>query len=319
MKASLTSSLVTVLVCSFGVSAGFYATERTPSMSTTIHVKDLTRIGLRLVGPKDAEFEQIAESFLGGSSADLQSTIKPFAVLVRNESLRAVAGYIVVWRVELDDGSIRTFPQAFLTPALLQGARSSEAPFRKYALAPGCTHFCSPVVGAPRGAYTYRQVIQEPTTDLEEQLRQANIEFISVLRQSRAIEVSLDGAFFEDGTFVGPNSRKFFEQVRGQIDGERAVLEEFSRELKAGVDSSDILVQAGQRGAQLDPGSVSADADESQLYHYWYKMSFELTLEQLREAKSPNDVRRTITRAVDLLERPWPQLKKATWDREDME
>lgn len=53
--------------------------------------------------------------------------------------------------------------------------------------------------------------------------------------------VIADGIFFDDGTFIGPDTTDFFTEVKAQMDARRELLSEIRDELKAGKKADEVF------------------------------------------------------------------------------
>ena len=70
--------------------------------------------------------------------------------------------------------------------------------------------------------------------------------------------VTLDGGFFDDGTFIGPDTNDFFAKVKTQIDVRYEILQGVQSDLKSGKDPAAVfkgLEQMRDRERQLSGGN----------------------------------------------------------------
>src|SRR5262245_19308254 len=75
-------------------------------MAPAIHVRSLD--GLALVSPIDPAFDDLATQLLG-RIATLGLQLKPFLVILRNETSQTVVSYSITWRVTHTSGKVSTF------------------------------------------------------------------------------------------------------------------------------------------------------------------------------------------------------------------
>ncbi len=94
----------------------------------------------------------------------------------------------------------------------------------------------------------------------------------SELSQYTRITVSLDGAFFDDGSFIGPNTTDFFSHVKAQLDARQDIVREIELGLKSGKLVDEILgpYEALVREQAKHPGR---DASPAEHYNF-YKQTF---------------------------------------------
>jgi hypothetical protein len=54
----------------------------------------------------------------------------------------------------------------------------------------------------------------------------------STLAWTSSVTITLDGVFFEDGSFVGPDASQFFESTKAIVDAQRDLLEWFIKAVR---------------------------------------------------------------------------------------
>jgi len=123
------------------------------------------------------------------------------------------------------------------------------------------------------------------------------------LREYVEIRVSVDGAFFDDGTFVGPDTTHFFSKVQASVDAKRDLLEEMSFAREHGLSLSRVFKNVQEVASSPDVSSFSTQADH---YNYHKKIYAQ---EVLRIRQTVGD-ERALAQAVRSLRRPWPKLHK---------
>jgi hypothetical protein len=74
--------------------------------------------------------------------------------------------------------------------------------------------------------------------------------------------VTLDGVFFDDGTFIGPDTNDFFAKVKTQMDVRHEVLQGVQSDLQSGKDPTEVfrgLEQIRDRERQVSGGEMTMD------------------------------------------------------------
>lgn len=208
---------------------------------------DLADYGLVLIPPGDPNFEGLARAVLRGRRDAMFELFKPFSAVLHNMTDKSVVGYALMWEFTDERGRRRQQYSSYSEPgSLLDGGkpRGDQGTFRK---------------GFLVGPHSYRLITPHssigPDSDLFESpaggARNALLEMeVDNLSKTKDLEVSLDGAFFEDGTFVGPNRSAFFEIFRADFDAQQDLMagivkalsqgktiEEISRELEGSLSS----------------------------------------------------------------------------------
>jgi len=66
-------------------------------------------------------------------------------------------------------------------------------------------------------------------------------QFQRISRAFPRITISLDGVFLDDGTFLGPDTTEFFNEVKTQMETRHEILSKVESDLKSGVPAEDIF------------------------------------------------------------------------------
>ena len=308
-RAIVFSSIVIAII---GLLAGFAISKDTQRASIQMHIKDLSDHGLKLIDASDPSFDAMLRAELSGKSDDVVEAMKPFSVFLKNTGSRAVVAYLVQWVYTRTDGTNQYYRKAVMNPeALVQGKKRIEA-------AKGILESIEPsssrllTLLSPDGS----GMLQVTLTPSEaEGVKNGTIKFdratllqrfSNEVQEYAAITVSIDGAFFDDGTFVGPDMTGFFDQSKAAIDGKRSLLEKIDNDLSnknrtpAEIyrDLEEIASQAAQR---LDSESSPAD------YHKYFKAMY---ANEILRMKSIHGDEKALVVAVGPLGKPWLELKK---------
>lgn len=172
-------------------------------MALVIHVRGLD--GLSLVSPVDPAFDDLATPLLG-RIATLGLQLKPFLVILRNETTETVASYSMTWRVTHISGQVSTFRNLASFPHVVcGGAFISPHP-------PGVAP------GSPR--LEANGIVIHGWGNLDEYYDQFLPQFVNdknrTLARAVDLQIELDAAIFGDGSLVGPDEGSFVAENFGE-------------------------------------------------------------------------------------------------------
>lgn len=243
-------------------------------MSITMHSKDLPESGLSILLPSDPSFDGRLANVMSGESNETVNILKPFSIFLENKNNQAVVAYMVKWCFTKSDGTANCHRKAYASPnALMEGeSLSEEVESRSGRIKPNSAillSLVSPNSGSFRVSASREEAEkfkQGAKLDRGELLQRYNSE----LAKYTDVIVSIDGAFFEDGTFVGENTTGFYEQIKAQVDAKRDLLNELLAESTNPHKSKDQAFGrmeeiAKQQTADLNSKSTPAD------YYNFYK------------------------------------------------
>jgi hypothetical protein len=312
-----------VLICllailAVAVGAGFIWRRSTRAMAVQVNVRDIPEHGLRLIGPADPSFKGMATSLLRAKPDEAVEALLPFSVLVKNTGNRTVVAYQLKWEVVRADGKVFTRTQGHLVPGVLKGEEDVTGVGGK-SIRPNSAWLCS-LSTAPLEVSARKRGTYEPTgsggvfSSLhgggdQEEVKQAlqtgdhrvlQDVLVNELKQASSLTVSLEGAFFDDGSFVGPDSTGFFDRVKAILEAEHDFLAEISLGVKERQDTGAIFrhIQelANTSTAPLGPAATPGD-----LYAH-YKKRY---ASKLLRARGYVDDERLIARTLLPLRKKW--------------
>ena len=167
---------------------------------------------------------------------------RPTSAILLNRSSKAIAALQVVWRFETQTGRSYRHSQGMLSPQglLLRFARSDDAQFKLYAywhtILPGSKRYLG-----ESGMVGDNSDVRPPAPD--EKWRGGIVAGTGGGGMKSRDPISqvtlvLDGVFFLDGAFVGPNTERLFEQTVADADAHvmlaRIAREGHNKGLRAG-------------------------------------------------------------------------------------
>ena len=210
---------------------------------------DLPEHGLTIITASSPLFDAEMSKFLAHPGEDLSEhveALKPFCAFLVNNSGQNLVAYKLKWDLVRPDGTAKTKFSSTINPAKLTGEVAPAGLPAKGELGPGTARLITwePSLAnilyslrGSRGAESAdRKKVTEFLTRMEEGLRQ-------LTGPAASLTVSLDGAFFSDGTFVGPDTDNTFVEVQSYVEAKadlRRLVENGRRE---GKNTTEVLDQ----------------------------------------------------------------------------
>lgn len=271
---------------------------------------DLPEHGLTIITASSPLFDAEMSKFLAHPGEDLSKyveALKPFCAFLVNNSGQNVVAYKLKWELMRSDGTAQTKFSSTINPAKLTGEDSPAAPPVKGELGPGMSRLITwepslaNILSSLRsqGAESaYRKKVTEFLTRMEEGLSQ-------LTGSAASLTVSLDGAFFSDGTFVGPDTDNTFVEVQSYVEAKadlRRLVENGRRE---GKNTTEVLdqIRTAFDNVNVAPSERPAPAD---LKAVFMKMHVD-DLQRMRKALGDESSAEKITQ---LPRRDAPRLRK---------
>jgi hypothetical protein len=283
MKKRILFILATIVTLS--VTTGFIASQVTSPMKIRIHAKDLPEDGLVIIKPTDSEFNGMATALLGEDSRDELEVIKPLSVIIKNMGHRTVASHQIVWEAFRPDGSKNTFKLSYTNAEFFtDGVDAVEALARTNfdkTIKPGEARLISliPLTNGPGGGGG----IEFSGARSEEESHQgqdntstdsrSDVQRIAshILTRFTNLVVQIDGVFFDDGSFIGPNTTGFFESVKTQVDAKRDLVNAIAESSKRGI-SADEISKDLEAKANTRANNLLSDPTPANYYNFFTKL-----------------------------------------------
>ena len=271
--------------------------------------KGLPAYGLTVVALNDPQYNDMMSDFLGDNPPELIKIAAPTAVFLINGSDRALVAYDLIYDFRAADGKVSSneYSPVFV-PALMDLPQSRLTKDQALVILPGRARLISPLLGSAGVGKG-----QAPPSFGDENVEKHQKEVImsaikSTLAWTSSVTITLDGAFFEDGSFVGPNASGFFERTRAIIDAQRDMLEWFigavhKRERKG--ESRDMVFSELEAMVEKLPRPTSQGSSTD----FYNNEKIEVAQEMLR-MKDRIGAAKVILEKKKLLETKWPVLRK---------
>jgi len=276
-----------------------------------MHIKDLPQHNLRLIGPSDPSFDERLRTELKGESNEVVDTLKPFSVFFENKGERPIVAYLIQWCFTTKDGSNQYYRKALLNPQpLMDGENLSEELKRQSGrIEPDSASFLS-LLSTDGSGMLRTEVSQKEAEEFRQgkRLDQSSLlqRFSTQAARYAEITVSIDGAFFDDGTFVGPDISNFFAQTKAVIDAKRDLLNEIAVGLSNPAMTRDSLYghiqeTATQSSEPIDSGSTPTD------YYNYFKKFYAGDILQTKKLHGQD---KALAMAIQSMNKPWARLRK---------
>jgi len=242
MKKDVLLISLLVLVAMFNVGA-----HRSVGVAMRIQVNTvgLPEHGLTLINSSDPLFNKLAGDAI-------HEQLKPFSVLLKNIGDKRVIAYQLKWTLTRPDGRVLTNTQGFVN---LNGLKrvtpedlgSEVGPSDESVFDPGAVMLCSPAGNQKLGkddndsstsiviSTSSKPEAGNEATQVRPEVSRAShmTELSEQLSQLSNITVSLDGALFDDGVYVGPDSTHFFSLLRSRWKARADLIREVGEQAHA--------------------------------------------------------------------------------------
>lgn len=222
-------------------------THRTESALVRFNVKDFPEHGIYLIGPSSPSFAQMAAQLIKGNEYSV-TDFPPYSVFLRNTSSHSVVGYRLTWEcVDKKGDAAHNDVSNIISYLFLHGdqsERNKTMAGEAGVIGPNSTWFIS--LDHPA-----RRVEGIGEGQIDESIFVSQVQEIS--RDFSKVTISVDGLFFDDGTFLGADTTKFFDEVQSQMDARYEVLNEVESGLRSGANFEEIQRKLEQMASQPKP------------------------------------------------------------------
>jgi hypothetical protein len=307
----ITIILSSLLILSIAAFSGFTLSRSTQEMNLKINIKDLPKDKLRLIGPSDPLFEERLKKELKGESDEVIDALRPFSVFLENKGGKSLVAYMVQWCFTKADGTNQCYRKAVMNPqALMDGENlSPELERQSGRIKHDSAIFLSLL--SPDGSGILRIEI---SAEEAESIRKGKRFEQSALRQRfhayagqfSQLTVSLDAAFFDDGTFVGPDTTNFFEQAKAVIDAKRDFLNELEAARSKSVPERETFYVHLQETASERTDFIDAKSTPTDYYNYFKNLAAGEFL-QMKKVQGEDNA---VAMALRPTKKPWVTLRK---------
>lgn len=285
-----------------------------------LNTKDFPEDGIVIIAPSNPAFRTEVSSLLRNRQVELFSlveAVEPYCFLVRNNSSQEVVGCSITWEIVDTSGRVVSIPQSYSTPGVLEGLKPIDPAMvghtslinRNGALLITLDDELQRFIqGEIRSAD--RSDDENPVrNDLERHLNDLRATYEKQLQSVSTITVCIDGLFFKDGTFIGPDRTQSFTNMKALIDARREFGQSLDREIRARKAFAEIFerIEALSKEPVVRP---DANAAPDEYYLRTYQRAMQIFAMEFIRIKS----RRGWDEAVDFVLEPlkgkWPTLRR---------
>lgn len=282
------------------------------SMQVRFNKRDFPEHDLHIITSADPAFEVTTSAyFKTRPEKSSQDVLKPFSIFIKNSGNRTVAAYMLVWQLVQKNGKVIRNTTSYSEPAILMGEEMPTDPRFKHtaAIEPNavrCFWWSAPIdadgqgqIGSARDAEQSQR--QKSGDTLETAIRS---QLTTELAEATDLTVSLDGVFFEDGSFVGPNTTGFFETMQAIVNAKLDLLREVANAKERGTED-EALESITAKSLETDSMPTSAPTAED-TYKYYTKL-FALEISGMKSVHGKDTL---VSYLVNLNKRSHPVLRK---------
>ena len=289
------------------------------SMKVRVASKGIPEHGLALIGPADSSFKNSLTAALGRSNAGISETESLFSVFVMNSSRRSVVAYHLTWNLVDASGRTVYHQRSFKDPLFLMEYRKTQGrnleghsigpeSERLISLVPLLTDISHREEGIGGGFFegaTSTDVGSIKRSLQKRNTRELANRLIEDLNQLVSVTVYLDGAFFDDGTFVGPDESQFFSKVKAQVDARHDLYEQI-QDMFSSKKPPEKILQYVANFANMPRRPLGGDASPSQFYDF-FRTLYAQELSRIWRISGKEAASSFVEAAIS---KPWASLKK---------
>lgn len=303
------SALFVVLVLT-GLTLFLSANQKARAVSIQINTKDYPEHGLKLIAPTHQAFQGKLSAIQRDNK--VSEALIPYSVLLENEGKKAIVGYRLKWEMISPDGTVSVRQAGGANPGALmeEGPLAPEHPSLAsgFAIKPHSTAFVSldNSLGSGGSAMGYAGGSSDPKTlDQLKKEKRPSVEdaVLADLQKYRSMTVSLDGVFFEDGTFFGPDTTGFFATIEAYVNAKRDLLQEIDFAVKNKRSMDEIFAYIEELASSPLPNKNLSKGDVYNLYK-------KANAEEMLRFRTGSNGQRAVEIAQYQYQKKWPKLKK---------
>ncbi len=108
----LSTALLTIVVCAtIGLT---YSNKEKSTMNSILNTKGLPEQGLIFIEPTDAYYQQVMDTTMQNQTSPSFDALKPFSVLLKNNSNKVLIAFKLKWEVEDGNGQVTTTTNGYM-------------------------------------------------------------------------------------------------------------------------------------------------------------------------------------------------------------
>lgn len=236
----------------FLVIGGITRTKGKALKPSKVHTVGLPEHGIEIIGPDEADFGVLmSKESLRIRGADVDA-VKLSSVFVVNNSSKSMAALSVKWELAQADG--RSIVHLLNYDGGLKVLSDS-----------GPAHFAENIKPNAHRLVSLLEVATPPNKRFRVNMGGGSVDKAHQLSESVKITVSVDGVLFVDGTFVGPDTRGFFQSLKAQVEARSEVLTDIARALNGdsqAMNRVEMLARDDSEGVQISSARKDVSSDQ---------------------------------------------------------
>ena len=313
---------LTVGVALIGLVTSLFWIRSGTAKNVKFNIKDLPDHGLTIIGPASTSFDDEVRKLKKDKNERQQRKIdalRPFSGFIKNSGHSDVIAYTVKWELTTVDGQVMTNFSSYSATATVLGENVPDGDsFNGRKIKKNSVRISSwdPTIdddGGPTAGFS-GPVSPSLQDRFVQALRSGDDSALSEviadqLRGAASITMTLDGALFADGTFVGPDTGGLFNKLNAEVSAKHDLLRSISLALKARKTPKQILDHIDEVNRHPRTGETKFASGGTREEYYRYFASIYRT-EILKTRDSLKDDKRTLTYALLPTLKHWPKLKK---------
>lgn len=263
-----------------------------------LNVKDFPEHGISLVGPSDPSFAGMKDRLPKTKAASIGDS---YSVFLKNTGSRAVVGYRIKWECVDGGGAVSSWDVSNIVGWIFLHGGEAD---RRMALhrstdviKPNSTWLISPNTPA--------QPLQGGGDEAFSQETNSDDGVAKAVKGCASVTVIADGVFFDDGTFIGPDTTGFFAEVKSQVDARYEILRGVQSDLMAGKNTGEIFKELEKIRDQ--EGVTLGEHPTSDEFRTYFRNVFARDVLGNKEIWGAD---KAIEEVQVQLSRPWVRLRK---------
>lgn len=289
-----------VLVLSAGFTHKYKMTQ-----SPKLNIKDLPEHSLIIVSPSNTSFDDMVTPLSQSSQRSVIEAIKPYSVFLKNQSDHTIVACLLKWEMMQPNGIVKVESRGFIT---LWRLMKHDAPDSgQGVIKPHSSWFFSPSgIEINQNVDSLSGTAENKLTASQEAIQADYLgKLTDKLAEFTSITVTIDGVFYEDGSFVGPNTLHLFETVDAQLNARRDLSREVASGIAQGKHAGEIFKEIEELAHQ--PKIIlKATSQPSDFYHYYKKDM----AEEILGVKQRTGGTQALEFVTQSLHEPFVELKK---------
>ncbi len=258
--------------------------------------KDFPEHGVHLIAPWNPSFAKLAQLV---KSDEVSGTAVP-PVFLQNTSKHSVVGYRITWacvdKARIADVRDKSNIISYVFLHTDESERIQAMACDVNVMEPNSTWFI-PLDGPTK------RVQDVGAGQTEKWMPGSELQRVST--QCSKVTISLDGLFFDDGTFLGPDTTAFFNEVESQMDARHEMLSRVDSDLKARVPVEETFRKLEQIAGQPRPELPELPSRAE--YLSFFRILF---AKDILGMKNVFGTEKAIEDVHQQLSKPWVKLRK---------